>query len=70
LYALAGILAYSSLGLWSIVLTLPYLIMISKTYRVRHSLEEIFKLYKVFPTINMTIGFLLFLLTVSKIFLN
>lgn len=58
-YALAGLLAYASVGAFALLGALAYLIMISLSLRSRGP-EQLFRLYRRFPVLNTTLGGVLF----------
>jgi len=59
LYVVAGVIGSFFIGVWSLILTLPYLYMIFIT---RKNMSSLFRYYKIFPWVNATTGALLTIL--------
>lgn len=64
LYTLAALLVHSYLGYFSIVLLLPYLILMYLSYRSDE--QKLFTLYTYFPKINSLVGMILFFLVLLR----
>jgi len=61
-YALAGLLAYPSVGAFALLGGLAYLLMIGLSLR-SHGPDQLFALYRRFPLLNTTLGGALFCVT-------
>jgi lycopene elongase/hydratase (dihydrobisanhydrobacterioruberin-forming) len=57
-YMFAGLLSSSYLGYFSVLATIVYLSMIYLSIKVKG--QEFFRLYKAFPLLNMSVGFVMF----------
>ena len=58
-YSLSAIVAFQYIGFVSIVLLIPYLLIIQKSLNAKSD-EEIFKLYGYFPKLNAIAGMIIF----------
>jgi len=65
LYACAASLVYGYLSYFSVLLVLPYLVLMYLSYR--SDTEKLFKLYTYFPKINSLVGMILFFIALFRV---
>lgn len=66
LYLLSAILVWSYISYFGIILSIPYLFLMFKSYKATD--EELFRLYKYFPKLNSLVGMIIFFLIALKVF--
>lgn len=65
LYIASAALTYSYLGIFSFIAGFVYILLMILAYNSKTE-AELFKIYRVFPTINLLVGALLFLLVITN----